>query len=180
MTYLARQGEPDLGISSLPLPRDDRDLSGQADWLSEHAGRAQVVLKADSYETQHWAVFCGGGLALLPRFLGRHGARAAPDQGDDADPLGGDLPRRAPREPHGATRAHGAGLHYRGVHSRAASLNPAGPADVIATVSDLGGDETRATGAGGARRSSGVAAPPVNCPAPDHMLMRFCTITAQK
>ena len=27
-----------------------------------------MVLKADSYETQHWAAYCGGGLALLPRF----------------------------------------------------------------------------------------------------------------
>jgi DNA-binding transcriptional LysR family regulator len=29
---------------------------------------AQVALKADSYETQHWAAACGGDLALLPGF----------------------------------------------------------------------------------------------------------------
>jgi DNA-binding transcriptional LysR family regulator len=72
VAYLARHDEPDLG-SGCPGHRlitllDDRDLSAQAAWLTEHAGRAQVVLKADSYETQHWAAFCGGGLALLPRF----------------------------------------------------------------------------------------------------------------
>lgn len=72
VAYLARHGEPDLGNGcaghQLITLGDDRDLSAQAAWLSEHAGRAQVVLKADSYETQHWAAYCGGGLALLPRF----------------------------------------------------------------------------------------------------------------
>ena len=70
--YLARQGEPDLGSACLGhqliAMLDNRDLSAQAAWLGEHAGRAQVVLKADSYETQYWAAYCGGGLALLPRF----------------------------------------------------------------------------------------------------------------
>ena len=72
VAYLARHGEPDLhgGCSGDQLIAllDDRDLSAQAAWLAEHAGRAQVVLKADSYETQHWAASCGDGLALLPRF----------------------------------------------------------------------------------------------------------------
>lgn len=72
VAYLARFGEPDLGGGcaghQLITLLDDRDLSGQAAWLTEYAGRAQVVLKADSYETQHWAAYCGGGLALLPRF----------------------------------------------------------------------------------------------------------------
>ncbi len=72
LAYLARQGEPDLGRGcvghQLITMRDDHDFSAQAAWLGEHAGRAQVVLKADSYETQHWAAYCGGGLALLPRF----------------------------------------------------------------------------------------------------------------
>jgi DNA-binding transcriptional LysR family regulator len=27
-----------------------------------------VVLRADSYETQHWTASVGGGLAMLPRF----------------------------------------------------------------------------------------------------------------
>jgi DNA-binding transcriptional LysR family regulator len=72
VAYLARHGEPDLG-GGCPGHRliallDDRDLSAQATWLAEHAGRAQVVLKANSYETQYWAAHSGGGVALLPRF----------------------------------------------------------------------------------------------------------------
>jgi DNA-binding transcriptional LysR family regulator len=72
VAYLARQGEPDLdngcrGHQLIAL-LDDRNLSAQAAWLAEHAGGAEVVLRADSYETQHWAAYCGGGLALLPRF----------------------------------------------------------------------------------------------------------------
>ena len=47
---------------------EDEDLSLQSAWLAEHANRAQVVMKTDSYETQYWTVCCGGGLALLPRF----------------------------------------------------------------------------------------------------------------
>jgi DNA-binding transcriptional LysR family regulator len=70
--YFARAGEPDVlngcpGHQLITLLQD-HDFSAQAAWLSHHAGRAQVVLKADSYETQHWAAHCGGGLALLPRF----------------------------------------------------------------------------------------------------------------
>jgi DNA-binding transcriptional LysR family regulator len=72
VTYLERSGEPDVGSGcpghQLIALLDDHELSAQAAWLHEHAGRAQVVLKADSYETQHWAAYCGGGLALLPRF----------------------------------------------------------------------------------------------------------------
>lgn len=72
VAYLARQGEPDLGNGCLGhqliAMLDNRDLSAQAAWLGDYAGRAQVVLKADSYETQHWAAYCGGGLALLPCF----------------------------------------------------------------------------------------------------------------
>ncbi len=48
--------------------REDHDLTAQAAWLAEHTGRAQMVLKADSYETQHWSAACGGGLAVLPCF----------------------------------------------------------------------------------------------------------------
>ena len=47
---------------------DDREVSAQAAWLSEHGRRADVVLRSDSYETQHWATTSGGGLAVLPRF----------------------------------------------------------------------------------------------------------------
>lgn len=72
LAYLARHGEPDLSRGceghQLITMLDDRDLSAQAAWLRGHAGQARVVLKADSYETQHWAAYCGGGLALLPRF----------------------------------------------------------------------------------------------------------------
>ena len=72
VAYIARQGVPDLGNGCaghrLIALLDQQDHSGQAAWLAEHAGRAEVVLKADSYETQHWAAYCGGGLALLPRF----------------------------------------------------------------------------------------------------------------
>lgn len=72
MAYLARHGEPDLdsfcaGHLLITL-HGDRELSAQSAWLSQHAGRAQVVLKADSYETQHWSATSGGGLAVLPRF----------------------------------------------------------------------------------------------------------------
>lgn len=74
LAYLARHGEPNMGSAcdghQLITLLDERDISEQAGWLAEYAGRAQVVLKADSYETQHSAVYCGGGLALLPRFRG--------------------------------------------------------------------------------------------------------------
>ena len=79
MAYLTRFGEPDLGTGCaghhLIGPLSDGDLSAQTAWLDEHAGRARVVLKADSYETQHWAAAFGGGLALLPRFRADAGRR---------------------------------------------------------------------------------------------------------
>lgn len=72
VAYLARYGDPDVengcpGHQIIAM-RADRDFTAQAEWLAEHTGRAQVVLKADSYETQHWSAACGGGLAVLPRF----------------------------------------------------------------------------------------------------------------
>ncbi len=70
--YLERHGHPDVagGCAGHKLITllDERDLSEQASWLSEHAGRAHVALRADSYETQHSVASCAGGLALLPRF----------------------------------------------------------------------------------------------------------------
>lgn len=70
--YLDHHGEPDLenGCTGHQLITllDTRDLSMQASWLSEYADRAQVALRTDSYETQHWVAANGGGLALLPRF----------------------------------------------------------------------------------------------------------------
>ena len=72
VSYLAQHGEPDLGSGCaghrLITLLADHTLPEQAAWLSEHAGQAQVVLRADSYETQHWSANCAGGLALLPRF----------------------------------------------------------------------------------------------------------------
>ena len=72
VAYLERHGEPDPGSGcaghQLITLLDERDLSEQAGWLTEHADRAHVALRADSYETQHWVAACGGGLALLPRF----------------------------------------------------------------------------------------------------------------
>ena len=47
---------------------NDRELSRQAAWLSQHGGRGAVVARADSYETQHAMTVCGAGLAVLPRF----------------------------------------------------------------------------------------------------------------
>ena len=72
LAYFARHGEPDLwdgcpGHQLITL-LNDQELSTQAAWLAEHAGRARVALRADSYETQYWAASCGGGMALLPRF----------------------------------------------------------------------------------------------------------------
>ena len=72
VSYVARRGEPDLGNGCsghrLITMIDDQVLPEHAAWLTEHAGRAQVVLRADSYETQHSSANCSGGLALLPRF----------------------------------------------------------------------------------------------------------------
>ena len=72
VAYLARHGEPDIGHGCaghrLIGLLTEVELSAQASWLDEHAGRAEVVLRADSYETQHWAAASGGGFALLPCF----------------------------------------------------------------------------------------------------------------
>jgi DNA-binding transcriptional LysR family regulator len=70
--YFTRYGDPDVesgcpGHQLITL-LGDGEIPTQAAWLTEYAGRAQVVLKADSYQTQHWAASSGGGLALLPRF----------------------------------------------------------------------------------------------------------------
>jgi DNA-binding transcriptional LysR family regulator len=74
LPYLGRYGEPDLATGCaghrLITALDDQPPSSQAAWLAEHAGRARVVMRCDSYEVQHWAVLCGGAVALLPRFRG--------------------------------------------------------------------------------------------------------------
>lgn len=70
--YVQRCGVPDVDDSCaghlLITLLDDRELSAQAGWLAEHGRRGDVVLRSDSYETQHWATVSGGGLAVLPRF----------------------------------------------------------------------------------------------------------------
>ena len=70
--YLGRCGEPltceGCAGHQLITLLDDREVSAQAAWLSEHGRRADVVLRSDSYETQYWATASGGGLAVLPRF----------------------------------------------------------------------------------------------------------------
>ncbi len=74
LAYLGRYGEPDVATGCaghrLITALDDGPPSSQAAWLAEHAGRARVVMRCDSYEMQHWAVLCGGAVALLPRFRG--------------------------------------------------------------------------------------------------------------
>ena len=70
--YLARCGTPNTNDGcvghQLITMLDERELTQQAAWLSEHAGRGEIVLRADSYETQYWTSVCGGGVAVLPRF----------------------------------------------------------------------------------------------------------------
>jgi DNA-binding transcriptional LysR family regulator len=73
IAYLARYGipDPESGCSGHQLItlQGGRDSSSlQSAWLAQHASCAQVVLRADSYETQHWSAASGGGLAVLPRF----------------------------------------------------------------------------------------------------------------
>ncbi len=70
--YLERRGVPDTedgctGHQIIALA-DERELSSQAAWLSDCGRRGDVVLRSDSYETQHRATVSGGGLAVLPRF----------------------------------------------------------------------------------------------------------------
>ncbi len=72
LAYLARHGgpEPGSGCAGHQLIElfDNREVPPHAGWIGEHAGRANVVLRADSYETQYWSAYNGGGLALLPCF----------------------------------------------------------------------------------------------------------------
>jgi DNA-binding transcriptional LysR family regulator len=72
VSYLVRHGHPDplegCRGHQLITRLSDHEGSAQSAWLAEHAARANVTLRADSYETQYWAASFGGGLALLPRF----------------------------------------------------------------------------------------------------------------
>jgi len=70
LAYLSRHGTPDVanGCVGHNLISLLDDQSAQSKWMTENAGRARVVLMADSYETQRWSASCGGGLAVLPRF----------------------------------------------------------------------------------------------------------------
>ena len=70
--YLSRHGDPDTA-SGCPGHRlvtmlDEDEVPGQAGWLAEVAGRAQVTLRADSWEPLLCSALQAGGLALLPRF----------------------------------------------------------------------------------------------------------------
>jgi DNA-binding transcriptional LysR family regulator len=73
VSHLARHGDPDVTDGcvghQLITCLSEHEVSAQSVWLAKNAARAQVTLKADSYETEHWATYCGGGLALLPRLL---------------------------------------------------------------------------------------------------------------
>jgi DNA-binding transcriptional LysR family regulator len=79
LSYLGQKGEPDTkeGCSGHHLISivDEDAVPAQADWLAEIAGRARIMLRTDSRETQLWATLQGGGLALLPCF--RAGREAA-------------------------------------------------------------------------------------------------------
>lgn len=74
IAYLSRHDEPDpeTGYAGHHLVTmvDESEIPEQASWLGEVAGRARVLLRTDSRETQLWAALQGGGLALLPRFRG--------------------------------------------------------------------------------------------------------------
>ena len=72
LAYLSQRGEPDIaagcpGHHLITIVEEDA-LPVQADWLAEIAGRARIMLRTDSRETQLWATLQGGGLALLPCF----------------------------------------------------------------------------------------------------------------
>jgi DNA-binding transcriptional LysR family regulator len=72
LAYLRQRGEPDTrdgcsGHHLIALVEEDV-IPAQADWLVETAGRARIMLRTDSRETQLWATLQGGGLALLPCF----------------------------------------------------------------------------------------------------------------
>lgn len=72
VAYRARHGDPDLGEGcvghQLITMLEQQEISMQSAWLADHTGRAHITLRAESYSTQHWAAYHGGGLALLPRF----------------------------------------------------------------------------------------------------------------
>ncbi len=72
LPYVERRGLPEPGDGyaghQLLTLLDDRDVSAQAGWLAQHSRRADVVLRANSYETLHAATVYGGGFAVLPRF----------------------------------------------------------------------------------------------------------------
>ena len=72
LAYLSRRGEPDAGDGCpghhLITMVEETAIPVQADWLADIAGRARIMLRTDSRETQVWATVQGGGLALLPCF----------------------------------------------------------------------------------------------------------------
>ena len=128
LAYLSRHGEPDVGNGCAGhqlITLLDKE-SAQSAWMIEQAGRARVVLMADSYETQRWSASCGGGLAVLPRF------RA--DQDPALQRIGTPAPAPAAQVWLGVHRENRAVPRVRTVldlvaetvRARAALLNPAG------------------------------------------------------
>lgn len=72
-TYLDRYGIPDTQAGCVGhrlITFINPHLPAQAAWVADHAADAITVMRTDNYEMQHWAVVCGGGIALLPRFRG--------------------------------------------------------------------------------------------------------------
>ena len=69
-SYLAQCGLPSVDDGCvghrLLTSLDERNLSPQAEWLSDIGRRGTVVLRSDCLETQARVAACGGGLAVLP------------------------------------------------------------------------------------------------------------------
>lgn len=137
LSYLGRYGEPDVvtGCAGHQVITflDTQHLSSHAAWLAEHAGRAQVVMRCDSYEMQHWAVLSGGAVALLPRFRGD--AEPTLRRVDTGVPIpGADISLAVHRDNRQTPRIRAVlDCISEAVRSRAASLDPREPAPEAAS-----------------------------------------------
>ncbi len=118
VSYLARYGEPDLESSSpghlFVAPLDNRNLASQTAWLADSAGRAHVVLRADSYENPTLDRLGRRRAGHAATFSSRRGTISATNRDASADTLGRDPAGHAQRESACAARAHRAGLQSRG------------------------------------------------------------------
>lgn len=74
VSYLSRHGDPDPSLACaghfLATMVAERELPVHAEWLTEVAGRAHVLLRTNSREVLFWSALQAGGLALLPCFRG--------------------------------------------------------------------------------------------------------------